>query len=484
MPLALAICLCVASGYLIVQLAWPTGSESGDRLLRFSLSIGFGLGFFSAIFFVSRALNLEHLNLQHVLTIDVFCFALLLGSYFLRRRYRKTIDFTHPSNQDLELPSGLRRSVVIASAITLAAALYSSVKLAIAYPHGEGWDAFSIWNLHARFLFLGDNHWRDGLSQVIPWSHPDYPLLLPGAIAHFWMYLGNDGAAIPATVGLAFAFSTLGLLYSSLERVRGRTTAMFGLMTLAATPFFIEQGSSQYADVPLSFFFLASIALLSIHDQPSAHKARYRGLIVLAGLALGCAAWTKNEGVLFLFATIVALLLMRARGKRQGTPADESQPMPPAWSVLVTLILATAPIFGLVLWLKHIAPRGDLFQAPATMLQKIFIPGRYWAILKWYGKQFLRFGEWWPIPATLLLPLCYVVVSDPETSHKSFWRHVAVWTLGLTLAGYFAIYVITPNELYWHLRFSLNRLFLQVWPSIIFLFFSSVSFRSPNNVSK
>jgi hypothetical protein len=41
----------------------------------------------------------------------------------------------------------------------------------------------------------------------------------------------------------------------------------------------------------------------------------------------------------------------------------------------------------------------------------------------------------------------------------------------LTLAGYFFIYLITPRDIYWHLRFSLNRLFLQLWPSAIFLFF-------------
>jgi len=59
----------------------------------------------------------------------------------------------------------------------------------------------------------------------------------------------------------------------------------------------------------------------------------------------------------------------------------------------------------------------------------------------------------------------------------------SIWTLGLTVMGYFAIYVITPNELYWHLRFSLNRLFLAAWPSVLFLFFSCVSFRSADKVS-
>lgn len=484
MPLALAIVLCVASGYLIVKLTWPTGSASSDRLLRFSLSIGFGLGFFSATLVAGRALNLEDLNLQHILTIDVLFFALLSGSYFLRQRYLKAIDFPRPSNRDIELPSGLHPFLITAFVATLAAAFYSSVKLAIAHPHGEGWDAFSIWNLHARFLFLGGNDWRDGLSPLIPWSHPDYPLLLPGVIAHFWIYLGNDSSAIPAAIGLAFTFSTLGLLYSSLERVRGRADAILGLMTLASTPFFIEQGSAQYADVPLSFFFLASIASLSMYDHPSAHEVRDRGLIVLAGLALGCAAWTKNEGVLFLFATIVASLLVFVRGKRQGMAASELQPIPSAWSPLVILILAAAPIFGLVLWLKHVAPRGDLFQAPAIMLQKVLTPARYWAILKWYVKQFFRFGGWWPVPATLLFPALYVVLSHRQIAPRPKSRSIALCTLGLTLAGYFAIYVITPNELYWHLRFSLNRLFLQLWPSMIFLFFASVSFRSFNNVSK
>jgi hypothetical protein len=48
---------------------------------------------------------------------------------------------------------------------------------------------------------------------------------------------------------------------------------------------------------------------------------------------------------------------------------------------------------------------------------------------------------------------------------------VSAISLGLMLGGDFLIYVMTPRDLYWHLRFSLNRLFLQLWPSAIFLFF-------------
>jgi hypothetical protein len=50
----------------------------------------------------------------------------------------------------------------------------------------------------------------------------------------------------------------------------------------------------------------------------------------------------------------------------------------------------------------------------------------------------------------------------------------------LTLAGYFAVYLITPYDIYWHLRFSLTRLFLQLWPSMIFLFFLAVELPQKN----
>jgi hypothetical protein len=41
----------------------------------------------------------------------------------------------------------------------------------------------------------------------------------------------------------------------------------------------------------------------------------------------------------------------------------------------------------------------------------------------------------------------------------------------LMLAGYFVIYLISPYELNYHLMTSLNRLYMQLWPSAVFLFF-------------
>ena len=120
------------------------------------------------------------------------------------------------------------------------------------------------------------------------------------------------------------------------------------------------------------------------------------------------------------------------------------------------------------------------------MLHKILTPARYWAILRWYGKDFLRFGNW-VVPTTILFVAIGLLSPSAGIRRPNPAFRSSVLTLALTLCGYFAVYVITPNDLYWHLRFSLNRLFLQVWPTVIFLFFlfvrqaSSESQAEPNS---
>jgi hypothetical protein len=50
----------------------------------------------------------------------------------------------------------------------------------------------------------------------------------------------------------------------------------------------------------------------------------------------------------------------------------------------------------------------------------------------------------------------------------------------IILGSYFAVYLITPHDLDWHLMTSLNRLLLQLWPTIIFITFMAA--RTPEMV--
>ncbi|HEX4785534.1 MAG TPA: glycosyltransferase family 39 protein [Candidatus Sulfotelmatobacter sp.] len=473
MATVLAAFLCVASGFALASLAVSrVTSLATGLLLRVSISIGYGLGIFSVVFLLCRIFSVTNL-----ITLDGAVFVLLSGFAILCRVRRSPAVSCPPTGIDGR--TWLHRLLASAFCVALGVAAYSAVERARAHPHGDGWDAFGIWNLHARFLFLGGAHWRDGFSPLIPWSHPDYPLLLPGAIAHFFSYLGYDDPRVPVVIALLFTFSTIGILFSALAILRGRTPAMLAALALSATPFFIEQGTSQYADIPLSFFVLATIALLCLYDDRSVNSSPSRRLVAGAGFAVSLAAWTKNEGLLFLCAILGARFLTLMRSTilcRPSRPQNETRRE--SWIAFGILLLSVAPGLFLIAWFKHFAPPGDLFSDSAKSLHRLVDPLRYWAILKWYVKGFLRFGNWSLIPGTLTLIGFYLIAGNKRGRKPDFSFRCSALALLLTLGGYFAIYLITPYDIYWHLRFSLARLFLQLWPSAIFLFFLTVPLSS------
>ena len=474
MTLALAVFLCLASGYLISALGWPRRPSQSDFLALSFLACGSGLGLFSFVYVLSRAAGNAHL-----IATDVAIFGSLLVTFLLTRNRRPV----HLAETGTGWPPGFaaRRTLTAVFLLALATALYASITRLIVHPHGEGWDAFSIWNLHARFLFRNGSAWSAGFSPLIPWSHPDYPLLTPGAIAHFWTYLGHETQAVPAVIAIVFTFATVGLLFSSLALLRGRIAATLAALALLTTPFFIEQGTSQYADVPLSFFILAAVSLLCLHDAfAETGSDGAKRLLILAGVNAGFAAWTKNEGILFLAALIAARALTALRKATRGP----QRPIASATRKVLPLLLGMAPALLVIVWFKHfVAPPGDLFHDRALAIHKLFEPARYGVVLRWYAKEFLRFGDWLLIPGTLLLIVFYLLLNreaEPPAHGLAGGFATSYFALSFTLAGYFVIYLITPRDLYWHLRNSLNRLFLQLWPSAIFLFFLLIT----SNVKK
>lgn len=476
MAIVLGATLCLISGYLVVASLWPQMAASKlEWPLKLPLAAAFGLGIFSITFLLERLAAVTHIWLA-----DSFVMALLFALYRLRHaRPRETCEiFTIP---DLTFPGWLGHILKASFALSILSAAYAAISGALAHLQGDGWDAFAIWNLRARFLFLSGTNWRDAFSPLIPWSHPDYPLLVPAAVAHLWTYLRHNSTAVPAIVGLLFASGTIALLFSSLKNLRGPNSAMLAGIALAATPFFVEQASSQYVDIPLSFFFLAAIALVHLNQQlsPEPRTMSSFGFLSLAGLSAGFAAWTKNEGLLFLLAFFAAQV------ESAVTNREMKHAWPGRWARLAALTLSTVPTLVFIAWFKHsLAPRGDLFADSADMVHKLGTPGRYWIVLQWYGKEFLRFGNWWIVPGTALLLVFYALIRKPGARQGNPALRSSIITLALTALGYFVVYVITPRDVYWHLRFSLNRLFLQLWPATVFLFFLSVGRQKPANISK
>jgi hypothetical protein len=319
-------------------------------------------------------------------------------------------------------------------------------------PYGDG-DAIAMWTSHARYLYRDGPSWQ---KTILNTFHADYPLLTPATTARLWRYMGQEIPDAAGVLGILYALFALVVLTGSLAHFRGPSrAALFGL-TLLGTPFYLDYATSQSADVPLSLYVLVTIALIFFQANEAAEN---RGPLVLAGFAAGCAGWTKNEGLLFMAATFLALLT------------------PVFWKWRDTLRRLSAFLCGMalplatILWFKiAVAPHSDIFgnRQYAEVIQKITSPQRYMTILVHVAQHFWSFGDWMVNPILLLIGYVALRRLDRGMLLNRGWLQ-GVFICALVLIGYGAVYVITPMDLQWHLDSSLPRLYLHVWPAFLLL---------------
>jgi len=345
----------------------------------------------------------------------------------------------------------------VCAIVALTTALTRFVFLSLAVPHGDI-DALTIWNLRARFLARGDEQWLDSFTGLLTTRVPDYPLLLPASIARWWTYIGDEPTVIPALVAMLFTFATIGLAASALGRLRSRGQGLLAGVVLLGTPFLIRHGASQYADVPLGFFILATLVAFCLYERADGYRD---GLLAMAGLMAGFSAWTKNEGLFFVPIVILARLLVvvPARGWLSY------------WNEMRVFAVGLLPVLLIVFFFKiHVAPGLSPIlaeQGSTTMIERLADFSRYAEAGQAFLRKAARFGH--PGLVVLLVYLLLVGCRKNDTDRPAI-RHTAV-TLGLMLAGYFMVFIVTPHGVRYQIETALDRLWIQLWPSVVFLFF-------------
>ncbi len=130
------------------------------------------------------------------------------------------------------------------------------------------WDAWAIWNLHAKFLFHEDS-WETLFTHKITWTHPDYPLMLPSLIAVFWKGIENISPVIPVIIAYVVYISILSLIYSSINITRFKFIALIGVLFLTLDTNYLAIAASQNADTLLSLFILIPVILVSKKKEKS-----------------------------------------------------------------------------------------------------------------------------------------------------------------------------------------------------------------------
>ncbi len=456
-PLLASLVVPVLTGLAFVYSFWPKPQRRrSHHLMAVSLAVGIGFGLSSCSFFlaslvfgVSRAgLILAEVSLLACFTV---CF------FAMKQRYCSLV--SDICFDTISEPPAYRPLLSLCFYVTLACALAGFMAVSLHSPHG-GWDAWMIWNMRARFMLRAGDHWLDAFSNLLPLSHPDYPLLLQGLVVRGWLYLANETVLVPILLALVFTLLTVALISSGLSVLRTRSQGLLAGLILLSTQSFITHGASQYADVPLGFFFLATLVLLCLHDRLTMHY----GLMFLAGVTAGLASWTKNEGLLFLLLVCTArcVIAVRIHGWK-------------AWlSETGVFALGLSPMLIIVVYFKtQLAPPNDLISALGfgEVLGRLLDYEGYVAVLVGFKDKIASFGYNGLMGAVWLLITYLICVGIRLEARDKLWSAVSATALCSIVAAYAAIYLFASYDVPRHVNSSLDRLLLQLWPSFLFTYF-------------
>lgn len=421
---------------------------------RFLVNLGFPIGIaISSLIFI-------FFNLLGFSSLFIFLIEILLLIWLILKvkNFKKTID----QFKWLNLNALITNPILF---LAVAIYFYSWVLDAgifffdsIQEPHGL-WDAWADWNLGAKFISRDPEGWAKSFQQMISEDfHTDYPLLQKGFIARCWIYAKTETVWVPIISAFIFTFCTIGLVASAVSYFTSKTDGLLAGLVLLCTPFFMTMGDSQYADNTVGYFFLATIVLLTLARTGTSNKPI---LFIAAGFTAGLSAWSKNEGLLFIACLFTSQLSMLFFKNYRELLVE-----------MKYLILGLIPILFCIVYYKIvIAPPNQIMlaQGHQTFL-KLADQSRYATVYQWYVKQFSAFGQWALNPWWLFL--LGILIKGGISFKQNNFAFISNFTwLLLMLIGFFLIEIITPLDLEFYLSTSLHRLFFQLFPSFIFIYF-------------
>ncbi|HEV3023935.1 MAG TPA: hypothetical protein VGX76_15780, partial [Pirellulales bacterium] len=168
------------------------------------------------------------------------------------------------------------------------------------------------------------------------------------------------------------------------------------------------------------------------------------------------AAWTKNEGLLFV---VVILLARAAAWGRRAFSANFIKQL--AW-----LATGLAAVLVVVVCFKVIvAPANDLLagQSLPVAFARLTTFARWTTVGTAFGREYFSVGK----ILAWVLPLYLVLVGLRPGAFRERGTRTIWLTLGGMLLGYWMAYVLTPHPLDWHLNSSAGRLLIQLWPALV-----------------
>jgi hypothetical protein len=190
----------------------------------------------------------------------------------------------------------------------------------------RGWDAWAIWFFKAKVFFaegkvaasfLADNSYGN--------LHLDYPLLMPLIGSWVYIVLGSVNEVLVKGLFPVQFVSMLALFYFILSRKAPRGASLLFTALLSLTPLLMTQAGGLpvalgglndgdyvgYVDITIALFMMGAAGFIYLYMLE--RKPPY---LYLSAAFLGFGAWTKNEGLTFIFVAMIVVTAYLFRERR------------------------------------------------------------------------------------------------------------------------------------------------------------------------
>lgn len=352
------------------------------------------------------------------------------------------------------------RRAVLALVVLIGAGVSAGLLAeAVAEPLRD-WDGRMHWAAQARYIRYEGSVLPLAITRG-QWfiNHPRYPVLLPVAQAIVLEATGAGEDELPfRALYAAFFPALLMLLYDGARRWAGWLPA--GIAVVAACglrflTYFVDGGAmGAYSDLPLGCFCGAALILLLRPGKVTAADG------VAAGLFLGAAVLTKNEGTILALAVLLAASLPLVRLRREARPARRRRLLLKGARLCAAASVFLAALAFFISWRTVIPNRqdenyeefvelGSLVQEAVTrlpylasqVLARTFLTWDHWMGFWWVFAVVLAAGGSVlrgrrgalsrPLAVVALAPLCvgwgaYSAIEGPEWMIEVTWERFLV----------------------------------------------------------
>ena len=316
------------------------------------------------------------------------------------------------------------------------------------------WDARSIWLFHAKRIFI-DNSIFAQLDDYAVWSHNDYPVMVPLLSASFAKLIGFWNEIFPKASNVFFILPPLLIFYGYLKSNRWFILLVVGVFYILAK--LLING---YMDGILTLYALSTLVLLNQFNGDHKNKL----LLLLISLQGSVLVSIKNEGVFIFSILVFCLFFVNMRQLKYFFKQS--------WILLIPYI------FWLIwrLACQHFGVQGDIEEglfsnesgfSVLALIQvihsRLTIENLTLIFQHVFTSKYYLFGL-----------VAIAIAIRNRFAHWSNLDSLICAFICLFFAFLTMVYLLTPYDIYWHLKGSATRTTLPIQLACFILLLNSL----------